>query len=104
MFQYVPLFNSSIIHTFEFKLFEGTNIIEIHFSYLGTSNKMHTIGIENQSGTYLRNNKITTIGTMGVNYYYGSGLNVFPSVVTFIPPTITTATIQQSTTAIQTMP
>ncbi len=50
-FQGVGFYNTGENATFQFKLFEGSNNIEVHYLALGTSGSNYTIGIENQNAS-----------------------------------------------------
>jgi uncharacterized repeat protein (TIGR01451 family) len=62
--------------TFEFKLFEGTNVIEIHYAVTGRADgpQRHSAGIENEAGS------------TGLNYFYGTGGLPNPRAVRYDPP------------------
>jgi hypothetical protein len=51
-FKNVPEFGApNALSTFEFKLFEGTNDIEVHYPNVQSNGNTHAAGIENQTGT-----------------------------------------------------
>ena len=59
-FSSVPHYSSSDPVTFEFKLFEGTNAIEVHYLDAASDGGTHSAGIENETGT------------VGAQHYLGS--------------------------------
>jgi hypothetical protein len=67
----IPSFGDSNPNTFEYKLFEGSDVIEVHYLALGTNGNTHTVGIENQDGSD------------GVEYYLGSAVLPTPLAVQY---------------------
>ena len=67
----VQHFSSGNPVTFEYKLFEGTNVMEVHYLLMATNGNVHEVGIENQDGTD------------GVEYYQGTGVLPTPLAVQY---------------------
>ncbi|HEY3246520.1 MAG TPA: thrombospondin type 3 repeat-containing protein [Phycisphaerae bacterium] len=70
-FKNVPHFPNGGLSTFQFKLFEGTDVIEVHYQAAPAGNHVNTAGIEDQTGTiglqYFNGN--TDLGTpLAVRY------------------------------------
>jgi hypothetical protein len=64
----------------QYKFFEGTNVIEVHYLAAPSDGGSHTAGIENETGT------------VGVEYYYGTEPLTAPLAVQYTP----TVTIEAS--------
>lgn len=62
-FDSVNHYSSGIPVTFQFKLFEASQEIEVHYQSVATDGGTHSAGIENQSGT------------SGIQWQYGSSLS-----------------------------
>jgi hypothetical protein len=56
----VPHYSSGNPVTFQYKLFEGSNNVEVHYQAAPNDGSSHSAGIENESGTD------------GLSYYYGA--------------------------------
>lgn len=59
--------------SFEFKVFEGSNAIEVHYAATPATGGYHAAGIENADGT------------VGLQYHYGSAAITSPSAVRYLP-------------------
>lgn len=68
----VAHYPSSTPVTFQFKLFESSSDIEVHYQSAPTDGGIHTAGIENQSGT------------RGIEWRHGSAISLFSSAVRYI--------------------
>lgn len=60
--------------TFQIKLFESGNVIEVHYQSAPAATGQHSAGIENQAGT------------IGLTYFFGSGSLTTPVAVRYTPP------------------
>jgi uncharacterized repeat protein (TIGR01451 family) len=70
--------------TFQYKLFEDTNVIEVHYQAAPTDGRTHSAGIENETGTiglqyYLGKGSLST--PLAVRYYRLDGVFLSPSPV-----------------------
>ena len=63
--------------TMEYKFFEGTNVIEVHYLNAPSDGGTHSAGIENQDGT------------VGIQYFLGSGPLAPPELAVQYTPTVT---------------
>ena len=61
--------------TLQYKLFEGSNLIEVHYSAAPTGGGTHAAGIENETGT------------VGTQYYLGTVALATPIAVRYTPTT-----------------
>jgi hypothetical protein len=68
--------------TMQFKLFEGSNVIEVHYQAALSNGGDHSAGIENQDGT------------VGAQYYLGTAALTTPEAVRYTP----TETVEASDT------
>ncbi len=66
--------------TMQWKLFETTNVIEVHYQAAPSDGGTHSAGIENADGT------------VGVQYYYGTAGLTTPEAVQYAPTPVYTAT------------
>jgi uncharacterized repeat protein (TIGR01451 family) len=60
--------------TMQFKLFEATNVVEVHYESGGSDIAYYSMGIENQTGT------------SGLSYYFGIPALTLPLAVRYSPP------------------
>ena len=60
--------------TLQYKLFEGSNYIEVHYMVAPSDGGTHSAGLENQNGT------------LGTQYYLGTASLTTPEAVRYIPP------------------
>jgi hypothetical protein len=72
--------------TFQYKLFEDSGLIEVHYLAAPSDGGNHTAGVENQDGT---------IATL---YYYGTGALTTPLAVQYIPDAVQEATASDTAT------
>ncbi|MDX1408331.1 MAG: hypothetical protein R3330_09360, partial [Saprospiraceae bacterium] len=72
-FNDVEHFPSGNAVTFQYKLFEGTNIIEVHYQTAVSDGGTHTAGIEDQSGSE------------GIEYHHGTSGLTTPLAVRYVP-------------------
>jgi len=61
-FSLVPLYFSSQTVTFQIQMYEGTNIIEVHFVDVQNNGGNRTFGIENETGTDALTDPVTNLG------------------------------------------
>ncbi len=59
--------------TFQYKLFEGSNLIEVHYAAAPSDGGTHSAGVENQDGT------------LGTQYYFGTASLGTPRAVRYTP-------------------
>ncbi len=72
----VPHYDTLISQvTFQYKLFEGTNVIEVHYQAAPSDGGTHSAGIENENGT------------IGLQYYHGKLPLNTPLAVRYYVPT-----------------
>lgn len=81
-FTSVPHYPNNNPTTFQFKLFEGSNFIEVHYQAALTNGAPHTAGIENEDGA------------IGLQYYRGGDALTTPLAVRYFTgaPVITSVT------------
>ena len=70
----VPHYSSGNLVTLQYKLFEGSNYIEVHYMVAPSDGGTHSAGLENQNGT------------LGTQYYLGTASLTTPEAVRYIPP------------------
>jgi hypothetical protein len=69
----VPHYSTGNLVTLQYKLFETTNLIEVHYQAAPSDGGSHTAGIENQDGT------------VAALYYYGTAALSTPLAVRYAP-------------------
>jgi hypothetical protein len=69
----MPHFSSGNLVTFQYKLFETTGVIEVHYQVAPSDGGTHSAGIENQDGT------------VGLQYYLGTAGLTTPLAVRYTP-------------------
>jgi len=77
-FEEVQHFPNGNAVTFQFKLFESTRVIEVHYQAAPSDGGTHSAGIENQDGT------------VGLQYYIGTSGLTTPLAVRYVPPLVKT--------------
>jgi hypothetical protein len=80
----VPHYSTGNNVTLQYKLYEGTNVIEVHYQAAPSDGGTHTAGIENQDGT------------VAALYYYGTTALSTPLAIRYTP------TVEQSASATDT--
>ncbi len=75
----MPHYSSGNPVTLQYKLFEGTNVIEVHYQAAPSDGGNHSAGIENQDGT------------VGLQFYYGTAAIPTPEAVRYTPTVEQTA-------------
>ncbi len=80
----VPHYSSGNLVTLQYKLFEGSNIIEVHYQAAPSDGGTHTAGIENQTGT------------VAAQYYNGTAALTTPLAIRYTP------TVPQEASAVAT--
>ncbi|KAB2962009.1 MAG: hypothetical protein F9K16_10260 [Thermoanaerobaculia bacterium] len=85
-FENVPHFGGGNLVTLQFKLFEGTNVVEVHYQAAPSDGGTHSAGVENETGT------------VGVQYFLGSTGLTTPLAVRYTPATPVTASATDSAT------
>ncbi|HSN53821.1 MAG TPA: hypothetical protein VLT32_04075 [Candidatus Sulfomarinibacteraceae bacterium] len=80
----VPHYSSGNLVTLQYKLFETTNVIEVHYQAAPSDGGNHTAGIENQDGT------------VAALYYYGTAALSTPLAIRYAP------TVPQEASAVAT--
>ena len=73
--------------TFQFKLFEGTNVIEVHYENAPSNGGTHSAGVENEDGT------------IGVSFHFGTGYIPDSTAVRYTPVGPNGFTVLDSTQA-----
>ncbi len=79
-FTNVPHYSSGNAVTMQFKLFETTNVIEVHYQAAPSDGGTHSAGIENADGS------------AGVQWYYGTAGLTTPEAVQYTPTPVYSAT------------
>ena len=79
-FTSVPHYSSGNDVTMQFKLFETTNVIEVHYQVAPSDGGTHSAGIENADGS------------AGVQWYYGTASLTTPEAVQYAPMPVYSAT------------
>jgi len=74
-FTNVPHFGGGDLVTMQYKLFEGSGVIEVHYGAAPTGGGTHSAGVENATGT------------VGTQYYIGVAPLVTPIAVRYTPTT-----------------
>ncbi len=82
----VPHYPSGNEVTLQYKLFESTNVIEVHYQAAPSDGGTHSAGIENAAGT------------VGVQYYRGTAALPTPLAVRYAPATLLSASATDSAT------
>lgn len=82
----VPHFGGGNLVTLQYKLFEGSNNVEVHYQAAPSDGGTHSAGIENVNGT------------LGVQFFRGTTALPTPEAVRYAPAVIQTATATDSTT------
>jgi hypothetical protein len=86
-FNGVPHYSGGNLVTMQFKLYETSNLVEVHYGSAATNGTTHVAGIESQGGA------------LGIQYFNGtnsiSGNLHAPVAVRYTPPTVVPASIAQ---------
>lgn len=85
-FENIEHYPSGNFVTLEYKLFESTGVVEVHYQAAPSDGGNHTAGVENADGT------------IGVQYYYGAGALTTPIAVRYAPSDTMTAFATDSAT------
>ncbi len=85
-FTNVPHYSAGNEVTLQYKLFEGTNVIEVHYQAAPSDGGTHSAGIENADGT------------AGVQYYLGTESLTTPLAVRYAPEEVLGASATDSAT------
>ena len=85
-FTNVPHFASPAAVTMQYKLFEGTDVIEVHYVLAESDGGTHSVGIENQDGT------------IGIQYFLGTTDLPTPLAIQYAPSVTQEATASDTAT------